>query len=227
MRKEDKKKAVVLLSGGIDSATCLAYATSRGYECHALSFDYRQRHRIELKCAKKIAKRFNSHEHIVVNLDLRKWGGSALTSSSIKVPKGGLKPGIPITYVPARNMIFLSVACAFAEARGIKEIFIGVNSLDYSGYPDCRPQFIRSFEKTANLGTKSGLEKKKIIIRTPLQKMEKWQIIKLALSLGVDIGETNSCYDPGKNGSPCGKCDSCQIRSNAIKRLGNSKTRIF
>ncbi len=218
MRRESEKKAVVLLSGGIDSATCLAYARSKGYECHALSFDYGQRHRIELKCAKKIARRFQAIEHLVVRLDLRKWGGSALTSGKIKVPKDGLKPGIPATYVPARNMVFLSVACAFAEARGINEIFIGVNSLDYSGYPDCRPQFVRSFERTANLGTKAGIEKGKIRIRAPLQQMEKWQIVKLALSLGVEIAETSSCYDPAPDGSPCGRCDSCEIRKEALRK---------
>jgi 7-cyano-7-deazaguanine synthase len=225
MRKGDKKKAVLLLSGGLDSATCLAIASSKGYECHALSFDYGQRHKIELKSAKKIAKRFKVVEHIIVKLDLRKWGGSALTNDSINVPRGGLRPGIPITYVPARNMIFLAVASAFAEARGINEIFIGVNSLDYSGYPDCRPNFIRSFEKTANLGTKSGVENKKIKIRAPLQKMQKWQIIKKALSLGVKLSDTISCYDPSDNGSPCGKCDSCEIRNSAMAKIEKMSTK--
>lgn len=209
----------MLLSGGIDSATCLALASSKGYECHALSFDYGQRHKIELGYSRRIAKRFKAAEHVIMKLDLRKWGGSALTSDSVAVPEGGPKAGIPSTYVPARNMIFLSVACAFAEARGMDEIFIGVNSLDYSAYPDCRPQFIRSFERTANLGTKSGVEKKKIKIRAPLQKMEKWRIINLAESLGVKLSETSSCYDPAKDGSPCGRCDSCEIRNRALKKI--------
>jgi 7-cyano-7-deazaguanine synthase len=216
-RKEQKnkilKKAVILLSGGIDSAACLASAVSRGYECYCLSFDYRQRHSYELKCARKIARRFKAKGHIVIKIDLRKWGGSALTSDKIKVPDAGTQSGIPATYVPARNLIFLSLAGAYAESLGAREIFIGVNSLDYSGYPDCRPEFIKSFQKTLNIGCKSGVEGKTIKIQAPLQKLSKSEIIKLAVSLGLDISMTSSCYNPEKNGKPCGKCDSCEIRA--------------
>jgi len=217
MSKENNvKKAVILLSGGLDSATCLAYAKSKGYQCYAISFDYNQRHKVELKYAAKIAKKFAVKEHLIIKLDMRKWGGSALTSNKIDVPKSGLKPGIPVTYVPARNLIFLSIACAYAEAKDIQEVFIGVNSLDYSGYPDCRPQFIRAFEKTVNLGTKTGALNKKIKIRTPLQKLKKSEIFKLASSLGISPSETISCYDPSPKGKPCGKCDSCEIRKKAM-----------
>jgi 7-cyano-7-deazaguanine synthase len=228
MRAENKKKAVVLLSGGLDSAVCLADAVSKGYECHAISFDYGQRHSIELRCAKNIAKRFKVARHTIFKLDLRKWGGSALTSDSIKVPNGNLKPGIiPVTYVPSRNMIFLSIACAYAEANNINEVFIGVNSLDYSGYPDCRPEFIKSFEKTINLGTKCGIQGKKIKINTPLQKLEKWKIVKLAISLGLDISLTSSCYNPKKNRTACGKCHSCEIRSVAVAKAFRAKFKRF
>lgn len=220
MSKENKKKALILLSGGIDSTTCLAYAKAKGYTCFAISFDYNQRHKIELSFAKKIAKKFAVKEHIIVKLDMSKWGASALTDKKIKVPKSGHKTGIiPPTYVPARNLVFLSIACAFAEAKKINEIFIGVNNLDYSGYPDCRPEFIKAFEKTANLGTKTGVQNRKIKIRTPLQKLKKWQIMKLALSLGVNINDTISCYDPSPQGKPCGKCDSCEIRKNALYKI--------
>jgi 7-cyano-7-deazaguanine synthase len=219
MQKENNKKALILLSGGIDSATCLAYAKANGYQCYAISFDYNQRHKIELNYAKKIAKQFNVKEHIIVKLDMSKWGGSALTNKKIKVPKSGIRSGIPITYVPARNLVFLSIASAYAEAKKINEIFIGVNSLDYSGYPDCRPQFIKAFQKTVNLGTKVGIQDKKIKINTPLQKMTKYQIIKLAFSLGVNIDNTISCYDPSPRGIPCGKCDSCEFRKAALLKI--------
>lgn len=219
MQKGNNKKALILLSGGIDSATCLALAKSQGYQCYAMSFDYNQRHKVELKCAKKIAEQFKVKEHIIVKLDMSRWGGSALTNKKIKVPESGRKQGIPITYVPARNLIFLSIASAFAEARKIQEIFIGVNSLDYSGYPDCRPQFIKAFQKTIDIGTKTGVQNKKIKIKAPLQKMTKYQIFKLAIALGLDINKTISCYDPSPEGVPCGKCDSCEIRKNALQKL--------
>jgi 7-cyano-7-deazaguanine synthase len=210
------KKAVILLSGGVDSAVCLASAASRRYECYCLSFDYGQRHSYELKCAENIARKFNAKGHIVIKIDLRKWGGSALTSDKINVPDAGTQSGIPATYVPARNLIFLSLAGAYAESLGAREIFIGVNSVDYSGYPDCRPEFIKSFQKTLNIGCKSGVEGKTIKIQAPLQKLSKSEIIKLAASLGLDISTTSSCYNPEKNGKPCGKCDSCEIRARAV-----------
>ena len=214
-----KRKAVVLLSGGLDSATVLAYAVRKGFECHAISFDYGQRHRNELKCAKRIARQLKAADDLLVGFNLRKWGGSALTSS-IKVPKKGLKPGIPVTYVPARNTIFLSFAVSYAEAIGAKDIFIGVNSLDYSGYPDCRPQFIKAFAKCANLGTKATDEGWKFKIHAPLQKLTKSQIIRLGTKLGVDYSLTSSCYDPDPRGRACGKCDSCRLRRKGFEDAG-------
>ncbi|HBC89740.1 MAG TPA: 7-cyano-7-deazaguanine synthase QueC [Lentisphaeria bacterium] len=215
-----KKKAVVLLSGGLDSATILAYAVKKGFECYAISFDYGQRHRLELRAAGRVARHFHAAHHFTVKIDLRKWGGSALTSSKIKVPKSGIHRGIPVTYVPARNTIFLSFAVAWAETIGAKDIFIGVNSLDYSGYPDCRPQFIKAFAKCANLGTKAGDEGWKFKIHTPLQKLTKAQIIRLGTKLGVDYSLTNSCYDPDSKGRACGKCDSCRLRRKGFTEAG-------
>jgi 7-cyano-7-deazaguanine synthase len=215
-----KQKAVILLSGGLDSATVLAYALKKGFECHALSFSYGQRHSIELKAAKKVAKKLGAAQHFIVNIDLRKWGGSALTSSGLKVPKTGVKKGIPVTYVPARNTIFLSFAVAWAETIGARDIFIGVNSLDYSGYPDCRPQFIRAFAKCANLGTKATDEGWKFKIHAPLQKLTKAEIIKLGTKLGLDYSITHSCYDPDPKGRACGRCDSCRLRKKGFQEAG-------
>ncbi len=216
-------KAVVLLSGGLDSATTLAYAVSKGYECHAVTFDYGQRHRFEIKAARKVAKTLGAKEHLVIKIDLRKFGGSALTSD-ISVPKGRsakkIGTGIPVTYVPARNTVFLSLALAFAESRGAHDIFIGVNALDYSGYPDCRPEFIRAFERTANLATKAGVEGAKFKIHAPLIKMTKAEIVKLGRKLGVDYSLTHSCYDPAPDGTPCGKCDSCILREKGFREAG-------
>ena len=220
MTTQLNKKAVVLLSGGLDSATTLAYAVSKGYECHAITFDYGQRHKIEIKAAKKVAKALGAARHLVIKIDLRKFGGSALTSD-MPVPKGRsakkIGEGIPATYVPARNTVFLSLALALAETAGAHDIFIGVNALDYSGYPDCRPEFIRAFEKTANLGTKAGVEGEKFKIHAPLIKLSKAEIVRLGRKLGVDFEMTHSCYDPGPDGAPCGRCDSCLLREKGFK----------
>ena len=189
----NREKAVVLLSGGLDSATCLAIAKSQGFDIHTLTFAYGQRHRIELEYARKLAERAGVVKHHLISFDLREWGGSALTSDAIAVPEAGGE-GIPVTYVPARNTIFLSFATALAETVGAKEIFIGVNSLDYSGYPDCRPAFIQSFERTATLGTKAVDEGWSFHINAPLQNLKKTEIIRLGLSLGVDYSMTHSCW---------------------------------
>jgi 7-cyano-7-deazaguanine synthase len=220
----EKKKAVVLLSGGLDSATVLAIARSEGYELYALSFRYGQRHVFELEAAARVAARIGVADHRTAVIDLRVFGGSALTGD-IDVPKGrtademGL--GIPITYVPARNTIFLSFALAWAEVLGSSDIFIGVNALDYSGYPDCRPEFIEAFEKMASLATKAGVEGRQALkIHTPLIAMTKAQIIKKGLELGVDYGLTSSCYDPSAAGKPCGECDSCVLRRKGFEKNG-------
>jgi len=209
------KKAIVLLSGGLDSTTVLAIAQSNGYTVHALSFNYGQRHVVELECARKVAAHYGIQDHRIAHIDLRLFGGSALTAD-IKVPhhKNASEIGadIPITYVPARNTIFLSYALAFAEVVGSQDIFIGVNALDYSGYPDCRPDYISAFESMANLATKAGVEGKKSTIHTPLINMSKKQIIEAGIKLGVDYGITSSCYDPDAHGRPCGTCDSCLLR---------------
>jgi 7-cyano-7-deazaguanine synthase len=222
----DSKKAVLLLSGGLDSTTLLALAKSEGRAVHALSFSYGQRHSAELAAARKIAAHYAVVQHIVTNIDLRVFGGSALTSD-IEVPKGESPAGrhdIPITYVPARNTIFLSFALAWAEVLGASEIFIGVNALDYSGYPDCRPGFISAFERMANLATRVGVESEQpaIRIRTPLIGMTKREIIELGLSLGVDYSITTSCYDPDASGAACGACDACQLRLRGFTDAGAS-----
>lgn len=216
--------AVILLSGGLDSATVLAMAKAQGYACHAISFQYGQRHAVELEAARRIAARAGVAEHRVITIDLRQFGGSALTAD-IEVPKGrdtdGMADGIPITYVPARNTIFLSYALALAEVRGAADIFIGVNALDYSGYPDCRPDFIRSFERTANLATRAGVEgERPIRIHTPLMDMNKAAIIEAGTALGIDYAMTVSCYDPSPAGGACGECDSCRLRKKGFAEAG-------
>jgi 7-cyano-7-deazaguanine synthase len=223
--------AVVLLSGGIDSATCLAAARSEGYACHALSFDYGQRHRVELEASARLARALGAATHRTIRVDLRAIGGSALTAD-IPVPKdraglGGPAHGadsdIPITYVPARNMLFLSLAVAHAEVLGAWDIFIGVNAVDYSGYPDCRPEFIRAFEQTANLATRAGIASHehgpRIAVRTPLATLSKAQIIRLGARLGVDFSQTLSCYDPAGD-LACGHCDSCLLRRRGFTEAG-------
>jgi 7-cyano-7-deazaguanine synthase len=223
MMKNDLK-AVILLSGGIDSATTLAIAENMGFDIYALSFRYGQRHAIELESAMRIAKRYNVVRHLIVDIDLRQIGGSALTAD-IKVPKNRdaeeMKKDIPATYVPARNTIFLSYALAWAEVTGASDIFIGVNVLDYSGYPDCRPEYIAAYEKMANLATKAGIEgKQKLKIHTPLIRMSKSQIIKKGIELGVDYSLTHSCYDPSVSGDACGECDSCLLRLKGFMEAG-------
>jgi 7-cyano-7-deazaguanine synthase len=204
-------KAVVLVSGGLDSTTVLAIAKSQGYECYTLSFDYGQRHRAELIAAERTAKELGAVEHKVVNLDLRTIGGSALTDDQIDVPEEETG-GIPVTYVPARNTVFLSIALGWAEVLGAQDIFIGVNAVDYSGYPDCRPAFIEAFEHLANLATKAGVEGQKMNIQTPLIDLSKAEIVQLGEKLGVNYGLTVSCYQATDEGLACGKCDSCRLR---------------
>jgi 7-cyano-7-deazaguanine synthase len=218
------KRAVVLLSGGLDSATVLAIARSQGYEPYALSFSYGQRHAYELEVAKRVAASIGVADHRTAVIDLRVFGGSALTAD-IAVPKGRaideMTHGIPVTYVPARNTIFLSFALAWAEVLGSSDIFIGVNALDYSGYPDCRPEYIAAFEKMANLATKAGVEGlQKLKIHTPLIALTKAQIIRKGIELGVDYGLTSSCYDPSPAGVPCGQCDSCLLRQKGFRENG-------
>ncbi|MEO8584536.1 MAG: 7-cyano-7-deazaguanine synthase QueC [Acidobacteriota bacterium] len=213
------RTAVVLLSGGLDSATCLALLTRWGWNVHALSFDYGQRHRVEIAFAKRLARRYRVMSHRVIRVpDFGALGGSALTDPSIAVPKRALgKRKIPVTYVPARNTLFLSFALAFAETRGATEIVIGANVLDYSGYPDCRPEFLAAFERVARLGTQAGSEGRGFRIRAPLLAMTKADIVRLALALGLDPKLTISCYDPGRSGKPCEKCDACLLREKGIK----------
>jgi 7-cyano-7-deazaguanine synthase len=221
-----RKKAVVLLSGGLDSTTVLAIAKSEGYEVLALSFSYGQRHGWELQAADRVARSFAVKEHRVVTIDLRAFGGSALTDD-IGVPKGRpleeMSHGIPITYVPARNTIFLSFALAWAEVLDSSDIFIGVNALDYSGYPDCRPEFIEAFERMANLATKAGVEGRQLLrIHAPLISLSKSEIIRKGLDLGIDYSLTSSCYDPSPTGHPCGFCDSCLLRQKGFRENGLS-----
>jgi 7-cyano-7-deazaguanine synthase len=216
--------AVLLLSGGLDSATVLAWATRTGYAVHALSFRYGQRHQFELERARTLAAHWNVAQHVVCDIDLRPFGGSALTSD-IAVPKDrdaqAMATGIPVTYVPARNTIFLSFAMAWAEVLGAQDVFIGVNALDYSGYPDCRPEFIEAFERLANLATRTGVEgTTRLTVHTPLMQMTKREIIELGRSLGVDYGMTTSCYDPSPDGEACGHCDACQLRLRGFAQAG-------
>ena len=215
--------AVLLLSGGLDSTTMLAYAVHHGYDVHAMTFRYGQRHSSEIDAARRVARHYGVRDHVVVDIDLRTFGGSALTAD-IDVPKDrstdAIASGIPITYVPARNTIFLSFCLAWAEVLGASDIFIGVNALDYSGYPDCRPDYISAYEKMANLATKAGVEGRRFQIHAPLVKFSKAQIIGKATELNVDLSLTHSCYDPTPEGLACGKCDSCQLRVKGFREAG-------
>ena len=210
------KKAVVLLSGGLDSATCLAIARSQGFECYCLSFNYGQRHCAELVAADRVVKALGAAKHRVLNFGLAQFGGSALTDTNIAVPVDGVQPGIPVTYVPARNTIMLSLALAWAEVLGCRDIFVGVNAVDYSGYPDCRPEYIAAFETMANLATKAGIEGTKLHIHAPLIDLSKAEIIRLGTQLGVDYGLTVSCYQADDQGRACGVCDSCRLRAEGF-----------
>ena len=217
------KSAVVLLSGGIDSTTTLAIAITGGYEAYALSFDYGQRHRIEMQAARRAADSLGAKEHRIAKIDLRVFGGSALTGD-IDVPKQRseteIADGIPVTYVPARNTIFLAYALGWAEVIQAADIFLGVNAIDYSGYPDCRPEFIEAFQTVANVGTKAGVEGRRFQIHTPLIKFSKAEIIRKAVELGVDLSLTHSCYDPSPDGFACGECDSCLLRLKGFREAG-------
>jgi 7-cyano-7-deazaguanine synthase len=213
-----EKKSVVLLSGGLDSMVCAALAREQGFDVLALTVDYNQRHRVEIEAARRIARALASR-HIVLPLDLRAFGGSALTSDA-DVPKEGVQPGIPVTYVPARNLVFLSLALAWAEAEGVRDLFIGVNALDYSGYPDCRPEFIAGFERLARVATKAGSEGEEIKIHAPLQEMSKRDIALEAVRLGLDAGMSHSCYDPDPQGRACGECDACRLRAKGFADAG-------
>jgi 7-cyano-7-deazaguanine synthase len=219
------KSAVVLLSGGLDSMVCAGIARERGFSVIALTVDYNQRHRVELDSARKIATRL-ADRHIVLPLDLRAFGGSALTSG-IAVPKDGVGEGIPVTYVPARNTIFLSLALGLAEAAGARDLFIGVNALDYSGYPDCRPEFIARFETLANLATKAGVEGDGFKIHAPLQQMSKADIAREAQRLGLDAALSHSCYDPLPDGRHCGRCDACRLRAKGFAEAGIADPTVY
>ncbi len=213
-----QKKAIILLSGGLDSITVLAHAKQQGFACYALSFDYGQRHNAELEAAKTIANAYQVLDHKIIKLGLDSIGGSALTDDHIDVPSS-LQPGIPVTYVPARNTIFLALALGWAEVLNVQDVFIGVNAVDYSGYPDCRPAFIEAFQNMANLATKAGVEGHEITIHTPLIDLTKAQIIQLGLGLGVDYAQTVSCYSADKLGRACGVCDACRLRKSGFDAL--------
>lgn len=215
------KRAVVLLSGGLDSVTALAIAKEQGFECYTLSFNYGQRHDAELVAAEILSKQTGAIEHKVINIDLRTIGGSALTDNTINVPEEHHE-GIPVTYVPARNTVFLSIALGWAEVLSAHAIYIGVNAVDYSGYPDCRPEFINAFEQLANLATKAGVEGQKLTVQTPLMAMNKAGIIKRGLELGIDYSQTISCYQADSKGLACDKCDSCHFRKEGFKQAGIS-----
>ncbi|WP_417778242.1 7-cyano-7-deazaguanine synthase QueC [Stutzerimonas xanthomarina] len=213
------KKAVILLSGGLDSATVVAMAKADGYACYSMSFDYGQRHRAELQAAERVAQQLGVVEHKVIGMSLNGIGGSALTDSRIAVPES-LGEGIPVTYVPARNTLFLSLALGWAEVLDAQDIFIGVNAVDYSGYPDCRPAFIEAFEQLANLATKAGVEGRRFSIRAPLQNLSKGEIVQTGVRLGVDYSMTVSCYQADEDGRACGRCDSCRLRARGFDEAG-------
>lgn len=214
-------RAIVLVSGGLDSATTLAVARNRGFVCYALSFDYGQRHRVELDAASRVARALGAAEHRTLPIDLAAFGGSALTDTSIAVPETGVDPTrIPVTYVPARNTVFLALALAWAEVLEARDLFIGVNAVDYSGYPDCRPEFIAAFERLANLATRAGVEGHALTVHTPLISASKADIIRLGLELGVDYGMTISCYQPDATGAACRVCDSCRLRREGFEAAG-------
>ncbi len=215
-----KRKAVVLVSGGLDSATVLAIARRDGFECHSLSFDYGQRHRAELDAARNVSHRLGALNHKIVSLDLRSIGGSALTDDEIAIPEAETSIGIPATYVPARNTVFLAIALGWAEVLGAQHIFIGVNAVDYSGYPDCRPEFIAAFQRLANLATRSGVEGRSIDVHAPLVALTKAEVIRCGVGLGVDYGSTVSCYQATVTGLACGRCDSCRLRKNGFTEAG-------
>lgn len=217
-----KKNAVVLLSGGLDSATCLAIARQQGFACYCLSFNYGQRHNAELYAAARVVQAQGAAEHRIIDLGLAQFGGSALTDTGIAVPVDGVQPGIPVTYVPARNTIMLSLALAWAEVLQADDIFVGVNAVDYSGYPDCRPEYIAAFETMANLATKSGVEGHRLSIHAPLIALSKADIIRTGTALGVDYGLTVSCYQADSDGRACGVCDSCRLRAEGFAAAGQA-----
>jgi 7-cyano-7-deazaguanine synthase len=212
--------AVVLLSGGLDSATTLAWAIREGYACHCLSVDYGQRHRAELDAAAQLATRLGAVAHKTLKLDLTAFGGSALTDSSLAVPTDGVQSGIPVTYVPARNTVLLSLALGWAEVLGAQHIYVGANAVDYSGYPDCRPEYLRAFEAMANLATKAAVEGRRIEVRGPLVSLSKAEIVRMAIELGVDPAQTVTCYQPDASGAACGVCDACRIRRAGFEAAG-------
>ncbi len=218
-----RRKAVVLLSGGLDSATCLAVALARGFETHSLSVDYGQRHRGEVARARRLARAMGASSHRVVRVELSSFGGSALTDRAIAVPKdrrlGGARASIPVTYVPARNTVLLGLAMAYAETLGAADVFIGVNAVDYSGYPDCRPAFLRAFERLARVATRAGVEGRRLRLHAPLLRLSKGEIVRLGTRLGVPYRLTFSCYDPS-NGRACGRCDACQLRRRGFQEAG-------
>ncbi|WP_299579996.1 7-cyano-7-deazaguanine synthase QueC [uncultured Microbulbifer sp.] len=220
------KKAVILLSGGLDSATVLAMARADGYECYALGFDYGQRHEAELLAAKRVASDLGAVEHKVVKLDLRSIGGSALTDDTIEVPEEETS-GIPVTYVPARNTVFLSIALGWAEVLGAQDIFVGVNAVDYSGYPDCRPEYVEAYETMANLATRAGVEGHKLSVRAPLMQMSKADIVIEGTRLGVDYSLTVSCYQARPDGAACGRCDSCRLRAAGFADAGLADPTVY
>jgi 7-cyano-7-deazaguanine synthase len=226
----DPRRAVVLLSGGLDSATAAAWAVARGLRLSALSVDYGQRHRVELDAARDVARSLGITDHVVTRVDLAAFGGSALTDAAIAVPHGRsdaeIGQGIPVTYVPARNTVFLSLALAMAETRGADAIVLGINAIDYSGYPDCRPEYLDAFSRMAALATKAGVEGRTLEFLAPLVDLSKEAIIRLGLSLGLDYGLTTSCYDPGTDGRPCGSCDSCRLRSAGFAAVGATDPRV-
>ncbi len=220
------KRAVILLSGGLDSVTTLAIAQQQGFECYTLSFDYGQRHDVELSAAASLSKQMGALAHKVIKIDLRSIGGSALTDNAIDVPDHH-EEGIPVTYVPARNTVFLSIALGWAEVLEAQAIFVGVNAVDYSGYPDCRPEFINAFDKLANLATKAGVEGQKLTVYAPLITMTKAEIIQQGTALGVDYGQTISCYQANNEGKACGHCDSCRFRKQGFEQAGVADPTIY